>query len=587
MKFAAPRSPSPSPSRSRHRKHANPLRRSTFGVPSDSEDSDDGLSETESSVTTSSDEAAADSEAEEAKPQLRLSRRGRSSKDVDEIEAMVASIRLRATHTDVYEEWENQTRKDAFISARHEQAEMRAKQKETHARLLQEAEKQRAALHQQQVAEVQARLKMFNTQLQKHESQLREFWKQRDKEMWDRVEHAIKIEEDKVKVRLEAERRAREEEERKRKEAEEKARLERERKQQEEEKKRKDEEEMRQLLLRDAQQKQQEEELARQKEQQEQAEAQTRQQAGLTTAKEDWMKARDLLGKLKNKVMRPVKANPQLKQLLNAGRRGVTPKIGQLTNDAESIVRITQLVIQIVNPPPPNASQNLSLSDDRKQVYLATLSALAKAILLQAETEVTAEKRSAIPLGQVTANFLAHLERFPNIFWARLCQRAGAWPIPFVVPGADFDGAPFDAEGAARARGLRRRDEPLGEHLQRVAGMMRVYFTVLAAGAAFERQLDPRFRVQRYWQYFARLLSQPQLLDSPVAAEIIYVALDVFGAKAKEIWGVQWIKVLELLYECATEGINGQQGRLLGGSAPEGIAARTRVQLEIERIMGA
>lgn len=29
---------------------------------------------------------------------------------------MVASIKLRVTHEDVYEEWENQTRKDAFVS---------------------------------------------------------------------------------------------------------------------------------------------------------------------------------------------------------------------------------------------------------------------------------------------------------------------------------------------------------------------------------------------------------------------------------------------------------------------------------------
>ena len=55
--------------------------------------------------------------------------------------------------------------------------------------------------------------------------------------------------------------------------------------------------------------------------------------------------------------------------------------------------------------------------------------------------------------------------------------------------------------------------------------------------------------------------------------------------KAKEIWGVQWVKMLEVLYEGVTEGINGQKDRLIGGQSPEGIAARVRVQLEIERIM--
>lgn len=122
----------------------------------------------------------------------------------------------------------------------------------------------------------------------------------------------------------------------------------------------------------------------------------------------------------------------------------------------------------------------------------------------------------------MTANFLLHLERFPNVFWAKLCQRAGAWPIPFAVPQNDGDGTPFDEEGRAKAMGYRSKNEHLSEHLQRVSGTMRVYFTVIAAGAQADRPIDPRFTVRRYWVWFARMLSQPQLLDSPVAAEVIY-----------------------------------------------------------------
>ena len=49
-------------------------------------------------------------------------------------------------------------------------------------------------------------------------------------------------------------------------------------------------------------------------------------------------------------------------------------------------------------------------------VYLASLSSLAKAILLQAETEVTAEKRSAKPLAQLTLNSINSLEGFSVVF---------------------------------------------------------------------------------------------------------------------------------------------------------------------------
>ena len=62
-------------------------------------------------------------------------------------------------------------------------------------------------------------------------------------------------------------------------------------------------------------------------------------------------------------------------------------------------------------------------------------------------------------------------------------------------------------------------------------------------------------------------------------------ALEVMGAEAADIWGVQWIKVLQLIYEGASMGVFGQAGKLLGGDSPEGKAAKARVQMEIERIV--
>ena len=65
------------------------------------------------------------------------------------------------------------------------------------------------------------------------------------------------------------------------------------------------------------------------------------------------------------------------------------------------------------------------------------------------------------------------------------------------------------------------------------------------------------------------------------------VALDVNGTRAFEIWGQQWVKLLSTLYQGCTAGLNGKAERLLGGKSPEGVAARVRVQLEIEKLMGA
>jgi nucleoporin GLE1 len=255
----------------------------------------------------------------------------------------------------------------------------------------------------------------------------------------------------------------------------------------------------------------------------------------------------------------------------------------------------TQQIVDIINPYFAN----------EKPVYFALLASLAKAILLQAETEVTAEKRSALPLAQVTANLLGALNKFPDILWAKLVGRAGGWPVPCVVPDKDFDDAPYaDEKAAVKARGYRSKEETLAEHTTRVSGMMRVYFHVLCAPVP--NPLDPRFRSHRYWTWFARILSEPKLLESPVAAEVIYgtsfeaasqlvsdvdtyvaVALDVNGLDAKAAWGAQWVKLLEVLYEGVTVGIFNTPDRLIGGTSAEGTAARVRVQLEIERIMNS
>ena len=62
-------------------------------------------------------------------------------------------------------------------------------------------------------------------------------------------------------------------------------------------------------------------------------------------------------------------------------------------------------------------------------------------------------------------------------------------------------------------------------------------------------------------------------------------ALDIGGVEAKQVWGKQWVKMLAQLYDAATVGLEGAPGTLLGGDSAEGVAARVRVQLEIERIM--
>lgn len=241
------------------------------------------------------------------------------------------------------------------------------------------------------------------------------------------------------------------------------------------------------------------------------------------------------------------------------------------------------------------------------QIHLAILSSLAKDILLQAEIETTAEKNSAGPLAQVTFNILSTVGDFADVFFAKLVQRIGGWPIPAVIPNKDFDNRPWtDRDEKLKVMGYRKSGdsdnfESEAEFTSRAAGIMRIYFSILKI-VPTQNPLQPMFQLPRYWTWFARLLDERILLETAVAAQLMYsqchisflyiswtlnvlsiAALDVMGHDALQIWGAQWVKMLALIYEGVTVGIGAD--KFIGGVSPEGKAARVRVQLEIERIM--
>jgi nucleoporin GLE1 len=184
--------------------------------------------------------------------------------------------------------------------------------------------------------EVEAQLRTFTIQRSTFESQMKERWKKQEEVMLSGIERVIKLEEAKVRERLERERKAREEEERKRKEEEERRKAEEQKKKEEEEaRKKKEEEEAAEQKRREEEEKERKERLEREKGQ--------RDALGMTTAEQDWMTARTNLLTLKSGAMKQVKSTPELKREWGKWRRQITPKVGQVTNDDAAILRVVSL----------------------------------------------------------------------------------------------------------------------------------------------------------------------------------------------------------------------------------------------------
>lgn len=510
------------------------------------------------------------------------------------LEDTIAAIRLRTRHYDPYEEWERQARTDALRTARHLRTTTNAIRACHLENIHKSALKSQQITYNSQITDVKRLLEAFRIQERDEEAWLRQKWRDEDSARTERLEAAIKVEEAKVRAAAEAERRNREEAERRRHEEEEKKRreLEEQRKADEEIRRAKEEGERREREIQEAE---------KRKKEKEDEEAESRKLIGLVSANEDWVYARETLKNLKSGPMKTVKGEKALKSQWSAIRRQITPKIGQLTQDRATITRIIGQLIELVRPPTPHP----------QPLYLAVLSALSKCILLQAETEVTAEKKSAFPLAAVTCALLHHpllSDTFPEVFYAKMVQRTGGWGVPVVVPTRDIDGQVWTDNEQRKAMGYRRTGggdggeesvwESSGEYGTRIAGIMRVYFLVLGLSASMSPTLPSAgpvgrvqsiFQLPRFWVYFSRMLGDERLLQTAVAAQILHAALDVAGLEARHIWGRQWIKILQLLYAASTEGIGSvpstNEERMLGGKTPEGKSARVRVQLEIERIV--
>ena len=60
------------------------------------------------------------------------------------------------------------------------------------------------------------------------------------------------------------------------------------------------------------------------------------------------------------------------------------------------------------------------------------------------------------------------------------------------------------------------------------------------------------------------------------------VGLEEGGAHAKAIWGKQFIKLLQLVYDC----LQSEERHRIGGTEVLAQASRARCILEIEKIMG-
>ncbi|KAG7863300.1 hypothetical protein KL939_000619 [Ogataea angusta] len=353
----------------------------------------------------------------------------------------------------------------------------------------------------------------------------------------ERVLHVIEAEEE--RKRLEEERR-KEEECRK---------AEEERRRKEEERRKKDEaEKKRQLELEQARKRKEEEERKKVEDEKRRREAEEAAKKAAKKAEygktnylaveQQFFKYKQDIADIKRDVVEKMKepANKELKKLVGVQKRKINPKFGQLTNSEPQWQRIMSQIHGLVTEAKSN-----------ELAYRWLLNFMAKAIISQAETEVTVKPDSAVPLAKLALNLLIVFPEFEYYLLARFVKKC-----PLVI---GYSCTIDTEEGRLRMGWKRKADGKWEEDIQydeRLSGIATVYAVMcrlqidasfLGCDAAQTRHPLP---ISRAWTMMSRLVNLPLELATNVHFAVAGMWWDSCAAQIYAAYGRQGAKLLRV-----------------------------------------
>ncbi|CAO1627565.1 unnamed protein product [Parajaminaea phylloscopi] len=297
-------------------------------------------------------------------------------------------------------------------------------------------------------------------------------------------------------------------------------------------------------------------------------------------AREEYTAWRDKMKHIKEQVLPVVASNTQWRKQCFAAKRQITPKIGQLTNSRQEIVRITTALSALLN-------EAKGAPCPKQEIYTWILNHLAKCLIRQAEQEVAVKFDTAYPLARVVVWLLldGHAE-LGEVLMARLVKKS-CWCLGYVpakVAGQD------DAD-YAKAVGRASPDETSVQFASRQAGILAFYFAICqtpptsmgSSGSGFGggspvdvSLIPPHMRPRALWTWQARCITPPMTRHAIVPS--LWAALmEVAGDRVLTVYGRQMVKVWTLLYQ---QGIMGARAEFV--KLEEGKAASGRLQLLLE-----
>ncbi|BGP02878.1 hypothetical protein RTG_03000 [Rhodotorula toruloides ATCC 204091] len=399
------------------------------------------------------------------------------------------------------------------------------------------------------VSSIQSILSDLALQQSREKAQLVKSFEQRNKALWDSIEASIRQAEQEEGERqrvLAEQRRKAEEAERKAKEM-----REAEAKKAEEERKQAEEQRQEEERKKDEQRKKDEEAKAQRAKQEAEAAAKAS-AVGLPASdaegspKAEFERWTAKMTHIKQSVLPVVSQNPDWRKSCFQAKRAITPKIGQLTSSAEAISRIIGQLDELLTSLRPPAGP--------AEPYTWTLNHLSKALVKQAETEVTAKLGTAYPLGRVVVGLLArgHTE-LGDVLMARLVKKC-FWITAYWPPKQP--GQSDESYQKTLGHAPPTSSETLVQYGERMSGLVALYASILQTSPLDPPQgpcppdrlanIPPHFRPAAGWRWLVLML-RPPLIGLEPTPLLLVTFLEIAGEGLLEIYGRQLAKYLEVL----------------------------------------
>lgn len=340
-------------------------------------------------------------------------------------------------------------------------------------------------------------------------------------------------EEEKAAIRAAEEQRRRDEELKRQQQEEERKR---------QEKLRKEREDAAAKLKAEEERKRKEDEQKRQEEERKKAES--KRAHGVTnfrSVEAEFITYKTHIEEIKNTVVTPVNSNAELKKAVGALKRKINPKFGQLTNSFAQLNIVATEVIALVASAKPN-----------EMAFKWILNFIAKAVVAQAETEVTVKPTAALPLARLADRLLDEIPEFEYFLTARFVKKC-----PFIIGYT----CAIDSEEGRRRMGWKRSQSKWEDEVkyeERVAGICSVWAVITRLKPAAQ-QKHTRYSINAAWSFLARLLNTQAEVLSNVHFVIASNWWEACSEPFLSAFGRQAMKLLRLLVEGATVAVKGRK----------------------------